>query len=29
VQQEKMGMAAQTMAVHDAGKKIAQYILKS
>jgi UDP-N-acetylglucosamine--N-acetylmuramyl-(pentapeptide) pyrophosphoryl-undecaprenol N-acetylglucosamine transferase len=27
--QEKMGMAAQTLAVHDAGKKIAQYILKS
>jgi UDP-N-acetylglucosamine--N-acetylmuramyl-(pentapeptide) pyrophosphoryl-undecaprenol N-acetylglucosamine transferase len=28
-EQEKMGMAAQTLAVHDAGKKIAQYILKS
>ncbi len=29
LQQEKMGSAAQTLAVHDAGKKIAQYILKN
>jgi len=29
VQQEKMGLAAHSLAVHDAGKKIAQYILKS
>ena len=28
-EQEKMGLASQSLAVHDAGKKIAHYILKS
>jgi UDP-N-acetylglucosamine--N-acetylmuramyl-(pentapeptide) pyrophosphoryl-undecaprenol N-acetylglucosamine transferase len=28
-QQKKMGLAAQALAVHDAGNKIAQYILKN